>query len=62
MKKSPIDSEIVDLIMAHFNILSFEGKPEILTGNQFKELVDMAEKLYYKRVFKETDKDNIGLA
>lgn len=62
MKKSPIDSEIVDLIMTHFNILSFEGKPEILTGTQFMELVKMAEKLYYKKIFKNTDEDKIGLA
>jgi len=62
MKKSPIDSEIVDLIMTHFNVLSFEGKPEILTGDQFMELVKMAEKLYYKKIFKNTDKDKIGLA
>ena len=62
MKKSPIDSEIVDLIMTHFNVLSFEGKPEILTGDQFTELVEIAEKLYYKKMFKDADKDKIGLA
>ena len=54
MKKSPIDSEIVDLIMTHFNVLSFEGKPEILTGDQFMELVKLAEKLYYERMVKDS--------
>ena len=29
--KSPIDSQIIDLIIEHYNIQSLEGRKEILT-------------------------------
>ena len=50
--KSPIDSMIVDLIMEHFNIQSLEGREEILTGDQFSEVVKLAEGMYYEEMTK----------
>jgi len=46
--KSPIDSVIIDLILQHYNILSFEGKKSILTSEEFDEIVKVAEKQYYE--------------
>ena len=57
--KSPIDSMIVDLIMEHFNIQSLEGRKEILTGDQFSELVKLAEGMYYEEM---TKGHKLGLA
>ena len=47
-QKSPIDSVIIDLILQHYNILSFEGKKSILTSEEFDEIVKVAEKQYYE--------------
>ena len=44
--KSPIDSQIIDLIIEHYNIQSLEGRKEVLTGDQFTEIVEVAEALY----------------
>ena len=57
--KSPIDSIIVDLIMEHFNIQSLEGREEILTGDQFSEVVKLAEGMYYEEM---TKGHKLGLA
>lgn len=57
--KSPIDSMIVDLIMEHFNIQSLEGREEILTGDQFSEVVKLAEGMYYEEM---TKGHKLGLA
>ena len=57
--KSPIDSLIVDLILEHFNIESLEGREEILTGDQFSDLVKLAEGMYYEEV---TKHQKLGLA
>ena len=57
--KSPIDSMIVDLIMEHFNIQSLEGREEILTGDQFSDLVKLAEGMYYEEM---TKGHKLGLA
>ena len=46
--KSPVDSVIIDLILQHYNILSFEGKKSILTSEEFDEIVKVAEKQYYE--------------
>ena len=46
--KSPIDSVIIDLILQHYNILSFEGKKSILTSEEFDEIVEIAKKQYYE--------------
>ena len=48
--KSPIDSVIIDLILQHYNILSFEGKKSILTSEEFDEIVKVAEKQYYEHM------------
>ena len=51
--KSPIDSIIVDLIMDHFNILSFGGvdkDKQVLTSEDFDDIVKLAEKLFYERM------------
>ena len=46
--KSPIDGLIIDLILQHYNILSFEGKKSILTSEEFDEIVKVAKKQYYE--------------
>jgi len=46
--KSPIDGLIIDLILQHYNILSFEGKKSILTSEDFDEIVEIAKKQYYE--------------
>jgi len=46
--KSPIDTMIVDLIMDHYNIQMLEGKGESLSGDEFMELVVIAEQRYYE--------------
>ena len=48
--KSPIDSMIVDLIMEHYNIQSFKGRKENLSGDQFMEIVEVAEAMYYEKL------------
>jgi hypothetical protein len=51
--KSKIDSEIIDLIIDHFNILSFGGitkEKQVLTSEDFDDIVKLAEKLYYERM------------
>ena len=58
MKTSPIDSVLIDLILTHFNILSFQGKPPILTGDKFDELVKEAEQEYYKKILREEPRGN----
>ena len=57
--KSPIDSLVVDLIMEHFNMQSLEGREEILTGDQFSEVVKLAEGMYYEEI---TKGHKLGLA
>ena len=57
--KSPIDSLVVDLIMEHFNMQSLEGREEILTGDQFSEVVKLAEGMYYEEI---TKGSKLGLA
>tara|TARA_R110002020_G_scaffold238976_1_gene451533 strand:- start:41 stop:217 length:177 start_codon:yes stop_codon:yes gene_type:complete len=46
--KSPIDGLIIDLILQHYNILSFEGKKAVLTSEEFDEIVEIAKKQYYE--------------
>ena len=46
--KSPIDGLIIDLILQHYNILSFEGKKTVLTSEEFDEIVEIAKKQYYE--------------
>jgi len=51
--KSKIDSEIIDLIMDHFNILEIGGMTkdkQVLTTEDFDDIVKLAEKLYYEKM------------
>ena len=43
---------IVDLIMEHFNIQSFEGMKENLTGEEFNEILEVAKDMYYMDMLK----------
>ena len=43
---------IVDLIMEHFNIQSFSGMKENLTGDEFKEILEVAKEMYYMDMLK----------
>ena len=52
--KSPVDSVIIDLILQHYNILSFEGKKSILTSEEFDEIVKVAEEQYYEHMLTDT--------
>ena len=52
--KSPIDSVIIDLILQHYNILSFKGKKSILTSEEFDEIVKVAEEQYYEHMLTDT--------
>ena len=50
--KHDVDSMIVDLIMEHFNIQSFEGMKENLTGEEFNEILEVAKDMYYMEMLK----------
>ncbi len=39
---------IVDLIMEHYNVQMLQGKKESLSGEEFMELVLLAEQQYYE--------------
>ena len=53
-----VDSVIVDLIMEHFNIQSFEGLKQNLTGKEFDEIIEIAKEMYYIDMLK-TNKHNM---
>tara|TARA_R100001377_G_C3189995_1_gene110162 strand:+ start:1443 stop:1598 length:156 start_codon:yes stop_codon:yes gene_type:complete len=50
---------IIDLILEHYNIQSLTGQAESLTGDEFMELVEIAELQYYAKTIIETE---VGLA
>jgi len=55
--ESKIDSEILNLIMDHFNILEIGGiakDKQVLTTKDFDEIVKLAEKMYYERILFDT--------
>ena len=54
MKTSPIDSTIIDFILQHYNTLSFQGNPAILTSEEFDDLVLEAKEYYYEMILNET--------
>ena len=60
--KSPIDSEIIDLIMDHFNIQLLGGLPQVLTDKDFDEIVKIAEKMYYEKIMSDTPVGLEGVA
>ena len=57
--KSPIDSMIIDLIMEHYNMQCLQGKRESLTGDEFMEIVKIAEAQYYENLLTDV---KIGMA
>jgi hypothetical protein len=59
MKKSPIDSVIIDLILNHYNIQSIKGKKQSLSGADFDNLVADAQRVYYEQVL---DNEELGEA
>ena len=52
--KSPIDSVIIDMILTHYNVQSLEGNKLNLTGKDFDEIVEVAEKKYYEAIMHDT--------
>jgi hypothetical protein len=48
--KSLVDSIIIDLILEHYNIQSFTGKKEVLTGDEFDKICNTAKKIYFEKV------------
>ena len=50
--KHEVDSVIVDLIMEHFNIQSFEGLKQYLSGEEFNEILEVAKDMYYMEMLK----------
>ena len=54
MKTSMIDSTIIDFILTHYNTLSLQGKPTILTSDEFDKLVIEAKEYYYEKILLET--------
>ena len=50
--KHEVDSTIVDLIMEHFNIQSFEGLKQNLSGKEFNEILEVAKDMYYMEMLK----------
>jgi len=57
--KSPIDSMIIDLILEHYNVQCLQGKRESLSGDEFMELVVIAEQQYYDDVLTDV---KVGMA
>jgi|TARA_A100001391_G_scaffold168469_1_gene128983 hypothetical protein len=58
-KNSPIDSMIIDLILEHYNIQVLKGKKETLSGEQFMQIVELAEQQYYEQVLTDS---KVGMA
>ena len=52
--KSPIDSIIIDLILDHYNLLSMANRKEILSSNEFDNIVIHAQEIYYESVMIDT--------
>jgi len=57
---SPVDSIIIDLIMDHYNIQSMSGLRESLTGDDFQEICNTAEQLYYDQIMITTDDPGVA--
>ena len=45
-----IDQIIVDLIIDHYNVQSFEGKRGTLTSTDSDAICDVAESIFFKKV------------
>ena len=57
--ESPIDSMIIDLILEHYNIQCLQGKRETLSGDEFMQIVQLAEQQYYEQVLTDS---KVGMA
>ena len=61
-QKSPIDSIIIDLILDHYNLLSMANRKEILSSNDFDDIVIYAQEIYYKNVIIDTPLGQEGIS
>ena len=61
-RKSPIDSIIIDLILDHYNLLSMANMKEILSSNEFDNIVIHAQEIYYKKIIIDTPLGQEGLS
>jgi len=61
-QKSPIDSIIIDLILDHYNLLSMTNRKEILSSNEFDEIVIHAQEIYYKIIMVNTSLGQEGIS
>ena len=52
---SQIDKLIVDLIMDHFNLLEMSSEPNVLTSQEFDNIVDRAAELLYAKLLSQGD-------
>ena len=52
---SPIDSIIIDMILAHYNIQSIKGRKELLSGDDFQDIVNEAKKIYFRKILIEKE-------
>ena len=52
---SPIDSIIIDMILDHYNIQSATGRKELLSGDDFQDIVDEAQKIYFRKILIEKE-------
>ena len=61
-QKSPIDSIIIDLILDHYNLLSMANRKEILSSNEFDNIVIHAQEIYYKSIMIDTPFGQEGIS
>ena len=61
-QKSPIDSIIIDLILDHYNLLSMANRKEILSSNEFDNIVIHAQEIYYESVMIDTPLGQEGIS
>ena len=61
-QKSPIDSIIIDLILDHYNLLSMANRKEILSSNEFDDIVIHAQEIYYESVMIDTPLGQEGIS
>jgi len=50
--QAKVDEQIVNLVMEHFNIQSFEGIKEKMTGEEFNRILEVAKDMYYIEIVK----------
>tara|TARA_Y100000004_G_scaffold103670_1_gene116308 strand:+ start:183 stop:368 length:186 start_codon:yes stop_codon:yes gene_type:complete len=60
--KSKIDSVIIDMILDHYNLKSAQGKPQVLTSNEFDAIVEQAKEIYFKDIMLKTPQGTEGSA